>query len=63
VLAFLLHDHVQAAFLAAGSGRLTVTSDLRNQEVDLLETQGTVYWEGDVTITGKIGGATVSGDG
>jgi len=25
--------------------------------------QGNIYWEGDVTITGKIGGATVSGDG
>jgi predicted secreted hydrolase len=44
-------------------GRLTVTPDLRNQEVDLLKTQGTVYWEGDSTITGKINGATVSGDG
>jgi len=44
-------------------GQLTVTPDLRNQEVDLISTQGTVYWEGDVTIKGKIGGATVSGDG
>jgi predicted secreted hydrolase len=44
-------------------GQLTVTPDLRNQEVDLVNTQGTVYWEGDVTIKGKIGGATVSGDG
>ncbi len=44
-------------------GQLTVTPDLANQEVDLVKTQGTVYWEGDVTINGKIGGATVSGDG
>jgi predicted secreted hydrolase len=44
-------------------GQLTVTPDLRNQEVDLVNTQGTVYWEGDVTINGKIGTATVSGDG
>jgi predicted secreted hydrolase len=44
-------------------GQLTVTPDLRNQEEDLVNTQGTVYWEGDVTIKGKIGGATVSGDG
>jgi predicted secreted hydrolase len=44
-------------------GQLTVTPDLRNQEVDLLTTQGNVYWEGDVTIKGTIGGATVSGDG
>jgi predicted secreted hydrolase len=44
-------------------GQLTVTPDLRNQEVDLLKTQMNVYWEGDVTIKGKIGGATVSGNG
>ena len=44
-------------------GELTVTPDLRNQEVDLLKTQMNVYWEGDVTIKGKIGGAPVSGDG
>lgn len=44
-------------------GQLTVTPDLRNQEVDLLKTQMNVYWEGDVTIKGTIGGATVSGDG
>jgi predicted secreted hydrolase len=44
-------------------GQLTVTPDLRNQEVDLLKTQMTVYWEGDVTIKGTIGGATISGDG
>lgn len=44
-------------------GQLTVIPDLRNQELDLLKTQGVVYWEGDVTIKGKIGGATVSGDG
>jgi len=44
-------------------GELTVTPDLRNQEVNLLKTQMNVYWEGDVTIRGKIGGATVSGNG
>jgi predicted secreted hydrolase len=49
--------------IAVPGGQLTVTPDLRNQEVDLVNTQGTVYWEGDVTIKGKIGGATVSGDG
>ena len=41
-------------------GQLTVTPDLRDQEVSL---PGNTYWEGDVTISGKIGGATVSGDG
>jgi predicted secreted hydrolase len=44
-------------------GQLAITADSRDQEVDLLKTQGTVYWEGDVTIKGKVGGATVSGDG
>jgi predicted secreted hydrolase len=44
-------------------GQLTVTPILRDQEVDLLKTQMNVYWEGDVTIKGKIGGTTVSGDG
>jgi predicted secreted hydrolase len=44
-------------------GQLTVTPDLRDQEVDLVSTQGTVYWEGDVAIKGKIGTAAVSGDG
>jgi predicted secreted hydrolase len=41
-------------------GQLTVTPDLLNQEVNL---PGNIYWEGDVTVTGTIGGATVSGDG
>lgn len=44
-------------------GQLTVTPDQPNQEVDLLKTQMNVYWEGDVTIKGTIGGAPVSGDG
>ena len=44
-------------------GQLIVTPDLRSQEVDLLKTQMNVYWEGDETIKGKIGGATVSGAG
>jgi predicted secreted hydrolase len=44
-------------------GQLAVTPDLRNQEADLVNTQGIVYWEGDVTIKGKIGRATVCGDG
>ena len=43
-------------------GQLTVTPDLRDQEVDL-PAQDTVYWEGDVTISGKINGAPVTGDG
>jgi predicted secreted hydrolase len=43
-------------------GELTVTPDLRDQEVDLTA-QHITYWEGDVTVSGKIGGATVSGAG
>jgi predicted secreted hydrolase len=49
--------------IAVPGGQLTVIPDLRDQEVDLVSTQGTVYWEGDVTVKGKIGTATVSGDG
>ncbi len=44
-------------------GTLTVTPDLLDQEVDLVSAQGVVYWEGDVTITGRIGGKAVSGVG
>jgi predicted secreted hydrolase len=44
-------------------GHLTVTPDLLNQEVDLLSTQGSVYWEGDVTIHGEINGHPVQGLG
>jgi predicted secreted hydrolase len=44
-------------------GQLTVTPDLRDQEVNLLKTQMNVYWEGDVAIKGTINGATVSGVG
>ena len=49
--------------ISVPGGWLTVTPDLRNQEVDLLKTQGSVYWEGDVAINGRIGGTAVSGDG
>jgi predicted secreted hydrolase len=44
-------------------GHLTVTPDLLNQEVDLEDTQGVVYWEGDVTISGQINGQPVHGVG
>jgi predicted secreted hydrolase len=44
-------------------GQLTVTPDLRDQEVDLLKTQGILYWEGDVAINGDIDGKKVTGDG
>lgn len=43
-------------------GQLTVSPDLRDQEV-VLRDYGLLFWEGDVAIKGTIGGATVSGDG
>jgi predicted secreted hydrolase len=44
-------------------GHLTVTPDLPDQELDLLSTQGVAYWEGDVSIQGKIDGSPVHGVG
>jgi predicted secreted hydrolase len=44
-------------------GDLTVTPDLRDQELDLRKIQGVAYWEGDVSIRGRIGGHAVSGVG
>jgi predicted secreted hydrolase len=44
-------------------GKLTVTPDLVDQELDLLDTQGVAYWEGDVSIQGQINGVPVAGVG
>lgn len=44
-------------------GHLTVTPDLLDQELDLLDSQGVVYWEGDVSIQGQIDGHSVHGVG
>lgn len=44
-------------------GSLTVTPNLVNQELDLLDTQGVAYWEGSVSVRGEIGGSPVSGVG
>jgi predicted secreted hydrolase len=44
-------------------GHLTVTADLADSEVDLIKTQGSVYWEGDVAITGEIASHKVKGTG
>lgn len=49
--------------LGVPGGHLTVTPDLADQELDLRNVQGTVYWEGDCAITGEIGGKPVSGVG
>jgi predicted secreted hydrolase len=44
-------------------GHLTIKPDLVNQELNLASTQGVVYWEGDVAVTGNIGGSPVVGAG
>jgi predicted secreted hydrolase len=44
-------------------GHLTVTPDLRNQELDLEKVQGVAYWEGDVSVQGRMSGASVHGVG
>jgi predicted secreted hydrolase len=44
-------------------GHLDITPDLRDQELDLRSTQGNAYWEGDVTVQGRVDGAPVSGVG
>jgi predicted secreted hydrolase len=44
-------------------GSLTITPDQVNQELNLLSTQGVAYWEGDVSVTGTIGGSPVVGVG
>ncbi|HTW98374.1 MAG TPA: lipocalin family protein [Acidimicrobiales bacterium] len=49
--------------LTVPGGRLTVTPDLLDQELDLIKSQGSVYWEGDCTISGILGGKAVSGVG
>jgi predicted secreted hydrolase len=44
-------------------GSFTITPNLVDQELDLLSTQGVVYWEGDVTVQGTVGGSSVAGVG
>jgi predicted secreted hydrolase len=49
--------------LTIPGGRLDITPDLRDQELDLRSTQGNAYWEGDVSVQGKVDGAPVTGAG
>ncbi len=49
--------------LALSGGYLDVTPDLLDQELDLRSTQGNAYWEGDVSVHGKVDGAAVTGVG
>ncbi len=44
-------------------GHLDIRPDLRNQELDLQKTQDNVYWEGDVSVEGRLEGAPVAGVG
>ncbi|MGD0808728.1 MAG: lipocalin family protein [Acidimicrobiales bacterium] len=44
-------------------GALTVTPDLRDQELDFRGTTGNVYWEGDVSVAGRVDGSNVAGVG
>jgi predicted secreted hydrolase len=58
-------DHLQLRLECRSTvgGTLTVTPDLVDQELDLLDTQGVAYWEGGVSIQGQINGAPVEGLG
>jgi predicted secreted hydrolase len=49
--------------LSVPGGHLTVTPDVADQEVDLRSVQGTVYWEGDCSVSGVLAGKPVSGVG
>lgn len=49
--------------LTIPGGTLTVSPDLRDQELDLRSAQGVVYWEGDVAVNGTLNGVGVSGVG
>ncbi len=44
-------------------GHLDITPDLKDQELDLRSTQGNAYWEGDVTVQGRVDGWPVNGVG
>jgi predicted secreted hydrolase len=49
--------------LTLPGGHLVITPDLVDQELDLRETQGVAYWEGDVSVRGRINGKLVTGVG
>jgi predicted secreted hydrolase len=44
-------------------GQLTVTPNLVDQELDLLDSAGVAYWEGSVSVRGEISGSPVTGVG
>jgi predicted secreted hydrolase len=49
--------------LALPGGHLVITPDLLDQELDLRQSQGVAYWEGDVSVRGTINGQRVTGVG
>lgn len=49
--------------LTVPGGHLDIRPDLPNQELDLQKTQDNVYWEGDVSVQGRVDGAPVAGVG
>jgi predicted secreted hydrolase len=44
-------------------GTLTLTPQLKNQELNVCQSSGTVYWEGAVTIQGQANGKSLNGEG
>lgn len=47
--------------LSVPGGHLVVTPDMVDQELDLAASQGSVYWEGDSSVSGVIAGEPVHG--
>ena len=45
------------------NGTLTITPELRDQELVTTATTGNVYWEGACSVTGTLDGQSVSGQG
>jgi predicted secreted hydrolase len=44
-------------------GTLTLTPQLKDQELNVCLSSGTIYWEGAVTIQGLVGGQSLNGAG
>lgn len=44
-------------------GTLTLTPQLKNQELNVCQSSGTVYWEGAVTIQGQANSQALNGEG
>jgi predicted secreted hydrolase len=44
-------------------GSLTLTPQLKDQELNVCQSSGTVYWEGAVSIAGQADGQAINGEG